>query len=157
MTVHIDGNTGIDAIQPDIPGAIPIGAWIDFTGTVAPPNFFIAPLAPTNISRTTYAKLFSVIGTTWGVGDGSTTFGSPYCPADQTTVQANGNAGGITVGANLAHSHSGTVGVGVNGSVGVTGGIIGVQSDGITTAIGSTGGSANLPAGVRVAKIVRYQ
>lgn len=29
------------------------------------------------VSRTTYAALFSVIGTTWGVGDGSTTFNVP--------------------------------------------------------------------------------
>lgn len=30
-----------------------------------------------NVSRTTYADLFSAIGTTYGVGDGSTTFGLP--------------------------------------------------------------------------------
>jgi microcystin-dependent protein len=29
------------------------------------------------VSRTTYAALFSVIGTTWGVGDNSTTFNLP--------------------------------------------------------------------------------
>jgi hypothetical protein len=29
------------------------------------------------ISRTTYSNLFAVIGTTWGVGDGSTTFNVP--------------------------------------------------------------------------------
>lgn len=29
------------------------------------------------VSRTTYASLFSAIGTTWGVGDGSTTFNVP--------------------------------------------------------------------------------
>lgn len=29
------------------------------------------------VSRTTYAALFAVIGTTWGVGDGSTTFNLP--------------------------------------------------------------------------------
>jgi len=29
------------------------------------------------ISRTTYARLFAVIGTTWGAGDGSTTFNLP--------------------------------------------------------------------------------
>ena len=30
-----------------------------------------------NVSRTTYATLFAAIGTTYGVGDGSTTFGLP--------------------------------------------------------------------------------
>ena len=29
------------------------------------------------VSRTTYATLFSVIGTTWGTGDGSSTFNVP--------------------------------------------------------------------------------
>lgn len=30
-----------------------------------------------NVSRTTYSNLFSVIGTSFGIGDGSTTFGTP--------------------------------------------------------------------------------
>jgi microcystin-dependent protein len=38
------------------------------------------------VSRTTYAALFSAIGTTWGVGDGSTTFNLP--PADRAVVGA---------------------------------------------------------------------
>lgn len=29
------------------------------------------------VSRTTYSKLFAVLGTTWGAGDGSTTFNLP--------------------------------------------------------------------------------
>jgi microcystin-dependent protein len=32
------------------------------------------------ISRSTYAALFALIGTKWGVGDGSTTFNLPKCP-----------------------------------------------------------------------------
>ena len=54
----------------------------------APPGavFFVAfNTAPTGwlkangaaVSRTTYALLFAAIGTTWGVGDGSTTFNVP--------------------------------------------------------------------------------
>lgn len=31
------------------------------------------------LSRTTYAALFAIIGTTYGIGDGSTTFGMPDC------------------------------------------------------------------------------
>lgn len=30
-----------------------------------------------NVSRTTYASLFALLGTTWGIGDGTTTFGLP--------------------------------------------------------------------------------
>lgn len=52
------------------------------TGTVLP---FAGSVAPTGwllcygqaVSRTTYAPLFAVIGTTFGVGDGSTTFNLP--------------------------------------------------------------------------------
>jgi microcystin-dependent protein len=56
--------------------------------TAAPPGAitaFGASSAPTGwltcdgsaVSRTTYATLFAVVGTTWGVGDGSTTFNVP--------------------------------------------------------------------------------
>lgn len=35
------------------------------------------------VSRVTYRSLFLAIGTTWGVGDGSTTFNLPNFVADQ--------------------------------------------------------------------------
>jgi hypothetical protein len=37
------------------------------------------------ISRTTYTTLFSVFGTTYGVGDGTTTFNLPNCSWSVTT------------------------------------------------------------------------
>ena len=52
-----------------------IGAIIPYTGTTAPNGYMICD--GTAISRTTYAELFSVIGTTFGAGDGSTTFNIP--------------------------------------------------------------------------------
>lgn len=56
--------------------------WSGMTGTVLP---FAGSAAPSDwllcygqaVSRTTYANLFAVIGTTFGVGDGSTTFNLP--------------------------------------------------------------------------------
>jgi microcystin-dependent protein len=56
-------------------GATPIGAGIDFYGATAPTGWHFATGAA--ISRTTYAALFAVIGTTYGAGDGSTTFNLP--------------------------------------------------------------------------------
>lgn len=54
-----------------------IGEVFDFAGTVAPARcLFCFGQA---ISRTTYALLFAVIGTTYGVGDGVTTFNIPDC------------------------------------------------------------------------------
>ena len=52
-----------------------IGAIIPFSGTTIPDRYLICNGAA--ISRTDYADLFSVIGTTYGVCDGSTTFNLP--------------------------------------------------------------------------------
>ena len=52
-----------------------IGAVKPWAGTSTPINHLVAN--GTAVRRTTYAKLFGVIGTTWGAGDGSTTFNLP--------------------------------------------------------------------------------
>lgn len=54
---------------------VPTGTILPFSGSVAPANALICDGSA--VSRTAYAKLFSVIGTTYGVGDGSTTFHIP--------------------------------------------------------------------------------
>lgn len=54
---------------------IPTGTILEYAGSTAPTGFLFAD--GTAVSRTTYATLFSVIGTTFGVGDGSTTFNLP--------------------------------------------------------------------------------
>ncbi len=56
--------------------SIPVGAGMDYWGTTAPNSAFALP-AGQAISRTTYATLFALISTTYGVGDGSTTFNLP--------------------------------------------------------------------------------
>lgn len=53
----------------------PAGTLIYFASSTPPTGFVKANGAA--VSRTTYAGLFAVIGTTWGVGDGSTTFNLP--------------------------------------------------------------------------------
>lgn len=47
------------------------------------------------VSRTTYAKLFSVIGTTYGVGDGSTTFNLPNYNSGKFLRGVGGNSAAI--------------------------------------------------------------
>lgn len=54
---------------------LPAGAMLDFAGTAAPTGFLACD--GTAVSRATYATLFTAIGETWGVGDGSTTFNLP--------------------------------------------------------------------------------
>lgn len=56
--------------------AVPLGSCIPYFGSTAPNSFFVLPYGQA-ISRTTYASLFSLISTTYGVGDGSTTFNIP--------------------------------------------------------------------------------
>ncbi len=51
------------------------GAILAFGGTAAPSGYLLCDGSV--VSRTTYAALFSAIGTNYGVGDGSTTFGLP--------------------------------------------------------------------------------
>ena len=53
----------------------PDGAVVAFAGASAPSGWMICNGAA--ISRTTYATLFTAISTTYGVGDGSTTFNIP--------------------------------------------------------------------------------
>ena len=46
-----------------------------FAGNTIPAGWLLCDGSA--VSRTDYAKLFSAIGTTWGAGDGSTTFNLP--------------------------------------------------------------------------------
>jgi microcystin-dependent protein len=55
---------------------IPLGGALPFFGTTAPNSSFVFPYGQA-ISRTTYSALFTMFSTTYGVGDGSTTFNVP--------------------------------------------------------------------------------
>lgn len=55
--------------------ALPAGTLLDFAGTAAPTGYLLCDGSA--ISRTTYAALFAAVGTTWGAGDGLTTFNVP--------------------------------------------------------------------------------
>jgi microcystin-dependent protein len=62
----------IPAANLDAP---PTGAVIAWSTSTAPTGWLLCDGSA--VSRTTYATLFSVIGTTYGAGDGSTTFNVP--------------------------------------------------------------------------------
>lgn len=57
------------------PGIVPSGTVLPYAGASAPTGYILAD--GRNVSRSTYAALFTAIGTTYGVGDGSSTFGIP--------------------------------------------------------------------------------
>ena len=54
---------------------LPIGTILPFGSDTVPNNYLLAD--GSLVSRTTYSELFAVIGTTYGEGDGSTTFALP--------------------------------------------------------------------------------
>jgi microcystin-dependent protein len=72
----------------------PTGMISPFAGSTSPTGWLLC--AGQNISRTTYANLFSVIGTTYGSGDGSTTFAVPDLRG--RVVAALDNMGGTDAG-----------------------------------------------------------
>lgn len=87
---HTDANDAIEALQAKvgvnssavtssldykITTGIPSGVINMWSTTTAPTGWLICD--GTTVSRTTYAALFAVISTTYGVGDGSTTFALP--------------------------------------------------------------------------------
>jgi microcystin-dependent protein len=62
-------------IPAGLPGPVATGSLIAFAGSNAPQGYILCDGRA--VSRTTYSALFGVIGTTYGVGDGTTTFNVP--------------------------------------------------------------------------------
>jgi microcystin-dependent protein len=108
------------------PYNVPIGGMMPFLSTTAPNSSFVLPYGQA-ISRTTYAKLFSMIGGAFGAGDGSTTFNVPDL------------RGRVPVGLdNMGGAAAGRV---TPGGSGVTGTTIGATGGGETVTLSQ----ANLP------------
>jgi len=96
----------------------PSGVISAFAGSAAPSGYLMCDGSA--VSRTTYSSLFSVIGTTYGNGDGSTTFNLPdlrgRVPVGKNagTFSSLGSTGGeethtMTVNEMPAHKHTTTV------------------------------------------------
>lgn len=101
------------------------GIVLPYAGSVAPDGYILCDGSA--ISRTTYSKLFTAIGTTYGAGDGSTTFNVPNLKgrtligydSNDTDFNALGKTGGSKVAYQLsrpaANSFSFTAGAGAYG------------------------------------------
>lgn len=87
--------------EVEVPEATPTGAVLPFAGAAAPSGWLMCNGSA--VSRTTYANLFSVIGTTFGSGDGSSTFNLPNLngktPVGFDVSQSEFNSVGQTGGA----------------------------------------------------------
>ena len=84
--------------------AAPTGSVYTFAGSTVPTGWLKCNGAL--LSRTTYASLFAVIGTTYGAGDGSTTFALPDLRGEfvRGADDARGVDAGRTLGAWQNHS-----------------------------------------------------
>jgi microcystin-dependent protein len=68
-------SSGDEWLVPDYVDSNPTGAILPYGGASAPSGYLLCD--GTAVSRTTFAALFAVIGTFYGVGNGSTTFNVP--------------------------------------------------------------------------------
>lgn len=101
---------------------MPTGTIADYAGATAPDGWLLC--YGQTVSRTTYAKLFAVIGTLFGAGDGSTTFGIP-------DLRGRVVAGQDSMGGTSANRLTGVSG-GVDGDI--LGGTGGAESHTLTIA-----------------------
>ncbi|MGY4159049.1 microcystin-dependent protein [Bradyrhizobium sp. USDA 4461] len=91
------------------PYNVPLAAGMDYWAPTAPNSSFVFPIGQA-ISRTTYATLFSLFGTLYGAGDGSTTFNLPD-KRGRASVAADAGAGRISGASFGSVALSGTGGV----------------------------------------------
>ena len=105
------------------PYNVPLGAGMPYFLPAAPNSSFAFPSGQP-ISRTTYAALFALMGTTYGAGDGSTTFNLPSLGGRLLACRENMNGAG-------AEGRITSAGSGIAG-----------------TTLGATGGAQNVVLGV---------
>ena len=123
--VQLDGSARLPAVDgsqlTNLSSGAPTGSVIAFAGGSAPADWLFC--FGQNVSRTTYAALFAVLGTTYGVGDGSTTFTLPDLrgrvvagkdnmggtSANRLTAQTGGLDGDILGATGGAETHTLTI------------------------------------------------
>lgn len=82
----------------DVESGAPVGAVMPYAGSTPPAGWLLCD--GSEISRTNYARLFSVIGTTYGAGDGNSSFNLPEKYLYTGRVYGNGKTLGFTNGTN---------------------------------------------------------
>lgn len=104
-----DGNISDAALETAADRTMPIGAILMYASHTPPSSKWMTCTGQT-VSRATYSDLFSRIGTTYGNGDGATTFNLPdlrnRVPIGAGSNYNPGSTGGATSQTlNLRHSH----------------------------------------------------
>jgi microcystin-dependent protein len=108
----LNGQLDQSNISPAIGAAVPTGSVVSFAGPAAPTGWLVCDGSA--VDRSLYATLFAVIGTTYGAGNGSTTFNLPNLtdrmPVGRSGSKALGSVGGtaqetLTLAQVPAHGH----------------------------------------------------
>ena len=86
---------------------IPTGTIVPWTDSSLPTGFL--ECNGSNVSRSTYSALFAIIGTTYGSGDGSSTFGLPDLQNNVAVGKSNNKALASTGGAENAATANATL------------------------------------------------
>lgn len=85
---------------------LPAGVTLPYGGTTAPSGYLLCD--GTAVSRTAYAALFAILSTTYGSGDGSTTFNLPDLrqrfPMGKAASGTGSTLGGT--GGTIDHTHT---------------------------------------------------
>jgi microcystin-dependent protein len=151
-------------------GGTPSGGIMDFAGPIAPEGWLLCDGAA--VSREDYAALFEAIGTTWGAGDGSTTFNVPDLrgraaigsgDGPSTSARTVGQTGGaethtLTTAEMPVHSHAGVQQLNWTGAESSPGGgniIYNSVGSGTTGNAGSGGAHNNMQPFAVVTKIIK--
>ena len=146
-----------------------VGSIVIYAGSTAPNGYLMCDGSA--ISRTTYSELFNIIGTTYGIGDGSTTFNVPNLKgkvvvgldSTQTEFDTLGETGGekthtLTVDEIPSHNHSYTR-ANADGWKYQTGDLSNVRNSQSTVNTGNTGGGLahnNLQPYISLNYIIHY-
>jgi hypothetical protein len=140
---------------------VPTGTIIDFASSIPPLGYLACPTTNTGsanlVSRVTYSALFAAIGTTWGAGDGSTTFGIPYYPIGYASLAGgSGTIGTETVGQVVQHTHPQQSNTLINAPGAYSNGYGATAANATGGTTQSTGGAFNAAAGAYVQKCIKY-
>lgn len=98
---------GSHRASPEVTNFVPSGAIMPYAGATAPNHWLLCD--GSQVNRVTYKRLFDVIGTTFGAGDGSTTFNIPDLRQRFILGKAAAGTGSVlgSTGGNIDHTHTG--------------------------------------------------
>lgn len=145
-------------------GIIPAGSVI-FVARNTVPDGYLPCNGANNVNRIAFATLFAGIGTVFGAGDGTNTFGVPDLRGE--FIRGLDNGRGIDTGRTLSaipqlddfksHTHTSRAdNNNQNGTSGIAGGDGGGYSGFFSGRIGDTGGTETRPRNIALLACIKY-